>query len=158
MLPIVTSNMLLSFLAQVELLLNSNDFRACNTISISLSESYRRSWRRRWHFLRAFRLLKSKTFRCRRRRTNAAVCLVCRRNSWWQTEFFHWFSEALSLIFVLILSRICLLIRPISLFAGLISLQVGLLWKLSLWPLRLWRFVVLPCAQFCLGCLVRWQC
>ena len=32
-------------------------------------------------------------------------------------------------------SRICLLIRPISLFAGLMSLDVGLFWKLSLWSL-----------------------
>ena len=39
-------------------------------------------------------------------------------------EFFHWLSVVLFLIVVLMLSRICLLIRPISLFAGLISLQV----------------------------------
>ena len=51
-------------------------------------------------------------------------------------EFFHWLSPVFCLIVVLMLSRICLLIRPISLFAGLMSLHVGLFWKLSLWSLR----------------------
>ena len=47
-------------------------------------------------------------------------------------EFFHWLSDVLFLTSVLILWSICLLIRPISLLAGLISLQVGLLAKFSL--------------------------
>ena len=50
-------------------------------------------------------------------------------------EFFHWLSPVFCLIVVLMFSRICLLIRPISLFAGLMSLHVGLFWKLSLWSL-----------------------
>ena len=40
-------------------------------------------------------------------------------------------SDVLFLTSVLILWSICLLIRPISLLAGLISLQVGLLAKFS---------------------------
>ena len=35
-------------------------------------------------------------------------------------EFFHWLSPVFCLIVVLMLSRICLLIRPISLFAGFV--------------------------------------
>ena len=38
-------------------------------------------------------------------------------------------------IFLLIRSRTCLLILPISDFVGLISRHVGLLWKLGLWSL-----------------------
>ena len=49
-----------------------------------------------------------------------------------EEEFFHWLSDVLFLTSVLILWSICLLIRPISLLAGLISLQVGLLAKFSL--------------------------
>ena len=49
-----------------------------------------------------------------------------------EEEFFHWLSDDLFHTSVLILSSICLLIRPISLLAGLISLQVGLLAKFSL--------------------------
>ena len=51
-------------------------------------------------------------------------------------EFFHWLSPVFCLIVVLMFSKICLLIRPISLFAGLMSLHLGLFWKLSLWSLR----------------------
>ena len=46
-----------------------------------------------------------------------------------EEEFFHWLSDVLFLTSVLIIWSICLLIRPISLLAGLISLQVGLLAK-----------------------------
>ena len=49
-----------------------------------------------------------------------------------EEEFFHWLSDVLFLTSVLILWSICLLVRPISLLAGLISLQVGLLAKFSL--------------------------
>ena len=49
-----------------------------------------------------------------------------------EEEFFHWLSDVLFLTSVLILWSICLLIHPISLLAGLISLQVGLLAKFSL--------------------------
>jgi len=50
-------------------------------------------------------------------------------------EFFHWLRPVFCLTVVLIFARISLLIRPISLFAGLMSLHVGLFWKLSLWSL-----------------------
>ena len=46
---------------------------------------------------------------------------------------FHWLRLVFCLTVVLIFSRICLLMRPISLFAGFICLHVGLFWKLSLW-------------------------
>ena len=49
-----------------------------------------------------------------------------------EKEFFHWLSDVLFLTSVLILWSMCLLIRPISLLAGLISLQVGLLAKFSM--------------------------
>ena len=51
-------------------------------------------------------------------------------------EFFHWLTIVSDLISVLIRSRIFLLTRPISLFAGLINLHVGLLLKFSLWSFR----------------------
>ena len=41
-------------------------------------------------------------------------------------EFFHWLRPVFRLIVVLMFSRSCLLIRPISLLAGLTSWQVGL--------------------------------
>ena len=50
-------------------------------------------------------------------------------------EFFHWLRPVFCLTVVLMFARISLLIRPISLFAGLMSLHVGLFWKLSLWSL-----------------------
>ena len=41
-------------------------------------------------------------------------------------EFFHWLRPVFRLIVVLMFYRSCLLIRPISLLAGLISPHVGL--------------------------------
>ena len=48
--------------------------------------------------------------------------------------FFHWLNMDALVILLLILSRIVLLILPISDLVGLISWQVGLLAKFSLWP------------------------
>ena len=47
--------------------------------------------------------------------------------------FFHWFNKVLLHMLVVIFSSILLLTSPISLFAGLINLQVGLFLKFSLW-------------------------
>lgn len=52
-----------------------------------------------------------------------------------EEEFFHWLRDVLFLTSVLILWSICLLIRPISLLAGLIMLRVGFLATFSLWSL-----------------------
>ena len=49
-------------------------------------------------------------------------------------EFFHWLNLDALVILLLILSRVTLLILPISDLVGLISLQVGLLAKFGLWP------------------------
>ena len=46
--------------------------------------------------------------------------------------FFHWLIFVAVTTFLLILSRICLLILPISDLVGLISLQVGLFAKFGL--------------------------
>ena len=48
-------------------------------------------------------------------------------------EFFHWLNLDTLVILLLILSRVTLLILPISDLVGLISLLVGLLAKLGLW-------------------------
>ena len=48
-------------------------------------------------------------------------------------EFFHWLNLDALVILLLILSRVTLLILPISDLVGLISLQVGLLAKFGLW-------------------------
>ena len=47
--------------------------------------------------------------------------------------FFHWFKFKVRRTFPLNLSNITLLMRPISFLAGFKSLEVGLLWKFSLW-------------------------
>ena len=53
-----------------------------------------------------------------------------------EAVFFHWLNLAALMILLLILSRILLLILPISDLVGLISRQVGLLAKFGLWSLR----------------------
>ena len=50
--------------------------------------------------------------------------------------FFHWLSFVIFLIFKLILSRICLLIFPSSLFVGFMRQHVGWFAKLPLWSFR----------------------
>ena len=47
--------------------------------------------------------------------------------------FFHWLNLAALVILLLILSRMSLLILPISDLVGLINLHVGLLGKFGLW-------------------------
>ena len=59
--------------------------------------------------------------------------------------FFHWFSSVAALTFVFMISRICLLILPISGFVGLISLHLGLFQKFGLWSLS-----VMKACFFCL--------
>ena len=53
-----------------------------------------------------------------------------------EAVFFHWLNLAALMILLLILSRILLLILPISDLVGFISRQVGLLAKFGLWSLR----------------------
>ena len=54
-----------------------------------------------------------------------------------EAVFFHWLNfVAFVVLLTLILSRILLLILPISDLVGLISRQVGLLAKFGLWSLR----------------------
>ena len=50
--------------------------------------------------------------------------------------FFHWLSFVAFLIVELMLSRICLLTLPSSLFAGFMRRHMGWLAKLSLWSFR----------------------
>ena len=50
--------------------------------------------------------------------------------------FFYWLTFNCSIRLELILSKTTLLILPISFLAVLMSLTVGLFWKLSLWSLR----------------------
>ena len=53
-----------------------------------------------------------------------------------EVVLFHWLNLAVLMILLLVLSRILLLILPISDLVGLISRQVGLLAKFGLWSLR----------------------
>ena len=53
--------------------------------------------------------------------------------------FFHWFTFVTFSSFLLMCSRICLLIFPISRFEGLTNLRVGLFSKLSLWSLKVMK-------------------
>ena len=50
-----------------------------------------------------------------------------------EADFFHWLRPVLCLTVVLMFSSICLLMRPISLFAGLMRRHVGLFSKLSIY-------------------------
>ena len=50
--------------------------------------------------------------------------------------FFHWFSVSAFRTLLLIFSSFCLLMTPISLLDGFISLHVGLFRKLGLWSFR----------------------
>ena len=70
--------------------------------------------------------------------TNVCYCLfgILVNHSITDEEFFHLLTIVVCLMDALILSRICLLMRPNSLFAGLINLQEGLFRKLSLWSFR----------------------
>ena len=67
----------------------------------------------------------------------AKVCLFLSskflNHSMTDIEFFHWLTATMGLMFCRMVSSIFLLIMPISLFAGLISLQGKLCSKLSLW-------------------------
>ena len=49
-----------------------------------------------------------------------------------EAEFFHWLRPVFCLTVVLMFSSITLLMRPISLLAGLMRRHVGLFTKLSL--------------------------
>ena len=56
-----------------------------------------------------------------------------------EAELFHWLRPVLCLAVVLMFSSICLLMRPISLFAGLMRRHVGLFSKLSLWSFEVMK-------------------
>ena len=71
-----------------------------------------------------------------------------------EREFFYWLSDVLVRMVVLILVRILLLMRPISLFAGLMSLQVGLFWKFSLWSFRVMK-ACCSAMRSTLSCILR---
>ena len=62
--------------------------------------------------------------------------------------FFHWFTFVLFSSDLLILSKICLLILPISDFDGLISLNDGELGNPSLWSFAE-KLLFLATAGFC---------
>ena len=55
-------------------------------------------------------------------------------------QFLHRLHFVLDLIRLLILSKICLLIRPRLFFAGLINLHSGLFSKFSLWSLKIMNY------------------
>ena len=56
-----------------------------------------------------------------------------------EVELFHWLRLVLCLTVVLMFSSICLLMRPISLFPGLMRRHVGLFSKLSLWSFKVMK-------------------
>ena len=83
---------------------------------------------------------------------------------------FHWLNSDALVILLLILSRVTLLILPISDLVGLISLQVGFLAKFGLWSFSVINASLLAVVStlsidtqlrgdfFCFlyGCLVRY--
>ena len=70
--------------------------------------------------------------------------------------FFHWLSFVVFLIFELILSKICLLTFPSSLFAGLMRRDVGWLAKLSLWSFRVTKACCFAICSVWLSMLSSW--
>ena len=134
-LPIVTSNMLLwFFLVQAVSLSNKSDFRQCIIMSMSL-------------LLIVVKFLANEIASERRdsvmdesklsmsNEANECFCMSGMLVNQLITSdvFFHWLSSVIFPIFELILSRICLLTFPSSLFAGFMRRHVGWLAKLSLW-------------------------
>ena len=69
---------------------------------------------------------------------------------------FHWLSFVIFLIFELILSRICLLTFPSSLFAEFMRRHVGWLAKLSLWSFRVIKTCCFAICSVRLSMLSSW--
>ena len=72
-------------------------------------------------------------------------------------EFFQSVTSDFSLSLPFMLSRICLLINPISLFAGLMSLHGRLFLKFSLSSFSVMNTSLLPSHQFYQQCQVCWR-
>ena len=130
-LPIVTSNMLLwFFLVQAVSLSNKSDFRQCIIMSMSLSLivvnflANEIASERRDSVMDESKLSMSNE-------ANECFCMSGMLVNQLITSdvFFHWLSFVIFLIFELILSRICLLTFPSSLFAGFMRRHVGWLAK-----------------------------
>ena len=130
-LPIVTSNMLLwFFLVQAVSLSNKSDFRQCIIMSMSLSLIVVKflaneiASERRDSVMDESKLSMSNE-------ANECFCMSGMLVNQLITSdvIFHWLSFVIFLIFELILSRICLLTFPSSLFAGFMRRHVGWLAK-----------------------------
>ena len=70
--------------------------------------------------------------------------------------FLHWLSRVTFLIFELMLSRICLLTFPSSLFTGFMRRHVGWLAKLSLWSFRVIKACCFAICSVRLSMLSSW--
>ena len=130
-LPIVASNMLLwFFLVQAVSLSNKSDFRQCIIMSMSLSLIVVKflaneiASERRDSVMDESKLSMSNE-------ANECFCMSGMLVNQLITSdvIFHWLSFVIFLIFELILSRICLLTFPSSLFAGFMRRRVGWLAK-----------------------------
>ena len=58
--------------------------------------------------------------------------------------FLHWFKPIASRMFLFVVSKIALLIRPNSFSVGFMSLTVGFLLKFSLWSFRVIKLLFSP--------------
>ena len=58
--------------------------------------------------------------------------------------FLHWFKPIASRMFLFVVSKIALLIRPNSFLAGFMSLTVGLFLNFSLWSLGVMKLLFSP--------------
>ena len=78
--------------------------------------------------------------------TNLHKCLlrILLNQSITVSVFLHWFKPIASRMFLFVVSKIALLIRPNSFFAGFMSLTVGFLLKFSLWSFRVLKLLFSP--------------
>ena len=86
------------------------------------------------------------------------LLLVAYVGNQWVTSavFFHWLSFVFFLISELMLSRICLLTFPSSLFAGFMRRHVGWLAKVSLWSFRVIKACCFAICSVRLSMLSSW--
>ena len=157
-LPIVTSNMLLwFFLVQAVSLSNKSDFRQCIIMSMSLSLivvnflANEIASERRDSVMDESKLSMSNE-------ANECFCMSGMLVNQLITSdvIFHWLSFVIFLIFELILSRICLLTFPSSLFAEFMRRHVGWLAKLSLWSFRVIKTCCFAICSVRLSMLSSW--
>ena len=110
-------------------LLNRSDFLECMMMSMLRPDILVNCLAKLIEFVSSFSVMEGEKFSMSK--TTSVLILVL--NVGVPVDYKSGVFSFFCLTVVLMFSRIYLLMRPISLLAGLISLHVGLFWKMSLW-------------------------